>query len=360
MNVKKLSKEIKSLKYKKVEILTRTLLSLIVAFAFLLVFFFCGGIEYFSNSNIVKSSSASEMEVHFIDVGQGDATLIRFPNDKLMLIDTGESYESDSLLTYLTEFLNFNNLNSIEYLVLTHADADHVGGTSEVVNNFNVGIVYRPKCFSKSEIGLYPELDYEIVDTNIYDDAISSIFNKGIEMTFSESGIEFSEGGANIKFLSPSKDSYSSSNNYSAVIKIEYEGKSFLFTGDCESEAENEMIDNFYAELDIDVLKVSHHGSKSATGEEFLKATTPVIACISVGEDNQYDLPDSEVINLLKNYNCQIVTTSESGSFAVAITNGELDVFYIISPSVDFTIVISVCGVLLILIWGIKVNKKKN
>ena len=213
MNVKKLSKEIKSLKYKKVEILTRTLLSLIVAFAFLLVFFFCGGIEYFSNSNIVKSSSASEMEVHFIDVGQGDATLIRFPNDKLMLIDTGENYESDNLISYLNGFLNFHDLNSIDYLVLTHADADHVGGTSEVINNFNVGIVYRPKCFSKSEIGLYPELDYEIVDTNIYDDAISSIFNSGIEMIFSESGIEFSEGGADIKFLSPSKDSYSSSNN---------------------------------------------------------------------------------------------------------------------------------------------------
>ena len=360
MKLKNLSNKVKVIKQNKIDFLVRTILTLFIVLVFLVLYFCCGGKEYFAKTNIVTSCNDSDLEVHFIDVGQGDATLIRFPNDKTMLIDTGESYESDNLIFYLKNFLSFNNISTIDYLVLTHQDADHVGGTSEVLNNFNVGIVYRPKCFSISEKEMYPNLSYKVVETKIYEDAISSIYQNNVDMVFNESGIEFFEGDASIVFLSPSQDNYSNSNNYSAVIKIECKGKTFLFTGDSEQEIEEELMNKIYQDLDIDVLKVSHHGSKTATSEEFLVATTPIYACISVGEDNSYNLPNQEVLDLLKKANCEILMTKDCGSFAIAVSNGNLGVYFINLPQVDFTIVIAVCGLCIILIWGIKIKKRKS
>lgn len=358
MKVKNIKKNVNYIKNNKVPILIRAILSAIVVLAFLLIFFLFDGLTYFIPPSIVTESKDCDLEVNFIDIGQGDASLIRFPNDKLMLIDTGDSPEQNTLVNYLDEYLELHKLNKIDYLVLTHPDADHVGGAQAVAENFDVVVVYRPKYFSASEEGMYQN-SYKVSTSQTYDKALTALYDNQVEMYFSESGISFNDGGANVEFLAPISESYSNTNNYSAVIKISYQGKSFLFTGDAESLVEQELLDSG-ADLDIDVLKVSHHGSSSGTSQEFLQATTPSFACISVGKDNSYGHPSAEVVNRLNDCNCTILTTSNNGSFAIGLTGGSLQTFFVSTSPIDFTIVLVVAGVLLILIWGIKLPKSKK
>lgn len=358
MNAKDIKKNINYVKNNKVQILVRAVLSAIVVLTFLLVFFLFDGLTFFIPPTVVTESKDCDLEVNFIDIGQGDASLVRFPNDKLMLIDTGDSSESDSLVSYIDEYLSLHNLNKIDYLVLTHPDADHVGGTKALAENFEIEIAYRPKYFSASEEGLYQN-DYKVSSSQTYDNAISSLYSNQVVINFSESGISFNEGGAEVEFLAPISESYSNTNNYSAVLKISYEGKSFLFTGDAESLVERELIASG-ADLDVDVLKVSHHGSSSGTSQEFLDLITPLYACISVGADNSYGHPDSDVLNRLTASGSEVYMTSASGSFAIGLTSGNLEVYFVSTSPIDFTIVIVVAGVLLILIWGIKLPKSKK
>ena len=355
----KISKAVESVKKNQIQIFTRILLTLFVAIAFLLIFFLFDGPVCFRYPSIVTSASESEMEVHFIDVGQGDATLIRFPNEKIMLIDTGESYESDELITYVEQFMSLCNHYVIDYLVLTHPDADHVGGTRDIVENFEIELAFRPKILSQTESKQYPNSTFAVSQTATYENAISALTENSVEMIYSESGISINEGGAQIEFLSPTEESYSATNNYSAVIKVECDGKSFLFTGDSEALVERELLSSG-EDLDVDVLKVSHHGSKSATTEEFLLATTPAYACISVGMDNQYELPNNDVISRIKAAGAQIIMTKDVGSFALSVDDGYLTVNYLNEIGIDFTVIILVAGVLLILIWGIKLPKSKT
>lgn len=358
MKVKEIKKNINYVKNNKVQILVRTVLSAIVVLAFLLIFFLFDGLTFFIPPKIVTESKACDLEVNFIDVGQGDASLIRFPNDKLMLIDTGYGSESDKLISYLDEYLSLHNLTKINYLVLTHPDADHVGGTKALNDSFEIEIAYRPKYFSASEEGLYQN-SYKISSSQTYDKAISALYSKKVEMNFSESGISFNEGGAEVQFLAPISESYSNTNNYSAVIKISYQDKSFLFTGDAESLVERELISSG-VNLDIDVLKVSHHGSSSGTSQQFLEATTPSISCISVGADNSHKHPDGDVVNRLISSGSEVYMTSTSGSFAVGLTSGQLKVYFVSTSPIDFSIVLVIAGVTLILIWGIKFPKSKK
>ena len=355
------SKNIKNyIKQNKMQLLFRAVLSLFVIFTFLLVFFLCDGISYFKYRDIVTECSNNELEVHYIDVGQGDATLIKFPNEKTMLIDTGEDSESDKLINYISKFLNLHSINSLDYLVLTHPDSDHVGGTKTLTENFNIGLVFRPKCLSVSESMIDSDSSFNVFDTASYEEAISSLYDNQIEMKYSQSVISFYEGNVLIEFLSPTKDNYSNSNNYSAVIKMSYNDKSFLFTGDAEIEVENELVDLYGSELDVDVLKVSHHGSKSASSENFINLVSPTFACVSVGVDNQYNLPNQDVLDRLNNVGSEIITTSQNGSFAISVNQNILQIHYLTNYAVDFSILIVVFGVIIVVIWGIKLPKSKK
>lgn len=360
MKVKSIKKKMSYVKNNKIQVLFRTALSLFVILGFLLVFFLCDGILYFSPQVVVDSCKGSEMEVHFIDIGQGDASLIKFPNDKIMLIDTGESSQSEMLVNYLNKFLKLNNIEKIDYLVLTHPDADHVGGTKELTLNFGIGLAFRPKYLSVSESMMDLDSPYKVFETATYEETISSLYESQIEMKYSQSGISFNEGGAKIEFLGPIEENYSSSNNYSAVIKISYGSKSFLFMGDAEVQVENELIENYGNLLDVDVLKVSHHGSDTASSDNFLKIVTPSYSCISVAKDNKYDLPNNSVVERLKSYGSEVIMTSEKSSFAIALNENLLSVHFLQTSDVDFSIILAVCGVAITLIWGIKLPKSNS
>ncbi len=254
--------------------------------------------------NVVSNNNA--LLVHFVSVGQGDAIAMNLPNDKIMLIDAGPISANTTLTNYLQDnVLHSKRNNYIDYLVITHPDQDHFGGAMRIIENFTVGTIYLPKQENTTENG-YPELE-------------EYIKNKQITTKVIENGINLSQNGVEIKFFGPFGDVISS-NERCPVIKLTYKRKSFLFTGDIDETIEKDLIAKFGEQLDCDVLKVAHHGSKTSSCLEFLQVATPDYAVISCGI-NGYGHPTDEAINNLKSVGATILRTDIQGNVLFALSN---------------------------------------
>lgn len=240
---------------------------------------------------------SGKTEIHFIDVGEGDCIAIKFDNDEVMLIDSGiESYYK-KLVSYLDNIV-LQGRNKIDYLVLTHIDADHSGNLNAIINRYDVEVFYRPPVKATCEGGSYDE-------TNIvFDKIISNSISKNITMVNNESGLSLQVSNCKLEWLSPinvEDKADVSSNNYSAVIKLIDQEKTALFTGDIDINVENELLNIYGNNIDVDILKVAHHGSSSSTSQQFLDTITPDYAFISVGE-NSYGHPSTDVYERIARY----------------------------------------------------------
>lgn len=351
-----MKKEIKKLKKKEIkiksDILVRSSLTVLFTAIFLVIFFACGGLLYFYNVVIVDKFQGYDFQVHFIDVGQGDSILVKFPNDQTMLIDAGDASEGANVASYVNNFLKSEGLTNLDYMVLTHPDADHIGGAIEVLEKVDVATVYRPKVYTLEEAADMPSENIMISETQTYANVISLIAEKRCNVIYSEQGIELNLGGCHVEFLSPISSYYSSTNNISAVIMMTYQTKKFLFTGDADDALEEELILQYGDYLKADVLKVAHHGSSSSSTEEFLKFVKPEYAIFCVAQNR--DLPSVEVLNRFHDIGSQILTTSSNGSIAVTIEND--GIIYAITPipNMDIALLISIYVILLIFSWGIR------
>ena len=239
------------------------------------------------------SKSNNLLQVHFIDIGQGDATLLEYNNINL-LIDSGPNSSEEKLLKYL----ELNNINKIDYLIATHPHEDHIGNMDAILKNIEVENFLAPKSIYETE-DFYNMLK-EIKNNNLKID----ILRKGSNQITIDSNID-------IEILSPSKENYENTNNFSPIIKLTHQNNSFLFTGDAEIEAEREVMN---LNIDIDVLKVGHHGSSSSSSTEFLNATTPKISVISCGIQNQFSHPHKQTLESLNDINSKIYRTDEDGT----------------------------------------------
>ena len=236
------------------------------------------------------------MRVHFIDVGQGDCSFIELGNGQTMLIDAGNPEDGDDIVEYIKDL----QYGDIDYVVATHPHDDHIGGMAEVLKTFPVEKMYMPNAVHTS---------YS------FENLLNVIDEKDIDLKVAKTGTSIlSSGPIDIDILSPVQEEYSEMNNYSAVVRIIYGESSFLFTGDAEKIVESEILDS---EIDVDVLKVGHHGSNSSSSEVFINATTPQIAVISCGQDNIYGHPDYEVLSLLNENDVKIYRTDEAGTIRV-------------------------------------------
>ena len=239
-----------------------------------------GCANYFSDTGyITKEIKKNNISIYFLDVGQGDSILV----DNKMLIDCGNNDKGDVVVN----FLNKNNISSLDYLVITHTDADHIGGCDYVLDNIAVKKVM---------------MDGQIRDTKSYLDVIKRIDNEEKIITkendrFGFDDIEFKVLSSNILSEDP--------NQNSIVLRMDYGKFSALFTGDCDRECERRLLDK---NIDVDVLKVAHHCSRYGTGKEFLDKVTPDIAVIEVG-DNTYGHPTGECLGNLKEKNIKIYRT---------------------------------------------------
>ena len=242
------------------------------------------------------------LEVHYIDVGQGDATLIKC-GSHAMLIDGGNNNKGTTVQLYLKK----QGVESLDYVIGTHPDADHIGGLDVIVYKYNCDTVIMP--------------DYE-KDTKTYQELVDVIHDKNMKITYPVVGEQYALGEAKFTIIAPNSNSYGgNANDYSVAILLEYGKNRFLFTGDAEEASEAEMLTNGI-DISADVYKVAHHGSRSASTQEFLNAVHPKYAVISCGEGNSYGHPHAEVLNRLRSMGVEVLRTDEQGSI-IASSDGE-------------------------------------
>lgn len=248
------------------------------------------------------SKPEGTLEVHYIDVGQGDATLIKC-GSHAMLIDGGNNNKGTTVQLYLKK----QGVESLDYVIGTHPDADHIGGLDVIVYKYNCDTVIMP--------------DYE-KDTKTYQELVDVIHDKNMKITYPVVGEQYALGEAKFTIIAPNSNSYGgNANDYSVAILLEYGKNCFLFTGDAEEASEAEMLMNGI-DISADVYKVAHHGSRSASTQEFLNAVHPKYAVISCGEGNSYGHPHAEVLNRLRSMGVEVFRTDEQGSI-IASSDGE-------------------------------------
>lgn len=248
------------------------------------------------------SKPEGTLEVHYIDVGQGDATLIKC-GSHAMLIDGGNNNKGTTVQLYLKK----QGVESLDYVIGTHPDADHIGGLDVIVYKYNCDTVIMP--------------DYE-KDTKTYQELVDVIHDKNMKITYPVVGEQYALGEAKFTIIAPNSNSYGgNANDYSVAILLEYGKNRFLFTGDAEETSEAEMLTNGI-DISADVYKVAHHGSRSASTQEFLNAVHPKYAVISCGEGNIYGHPHAEVLNRLRSMGVEVFRTDEQGSI-IASSDGE-------------------------------------
>ena len=248
--------------------------------------------------------SNSEMRVHYIDVWQGDSIFIELPNRKCVLIDAGERDYAGRVIS-LIDGLGYTK---IDYLIATHPHSDHIGGMQRVVQNFKIGKVYMPDA---------------VTDTSTFINFLEALDDNGVSVTVAKAGVKMNVcEGVFAEFVAP-VTIVDDLNNVSAVLKLQYNQKTFLFTGDAEI-LEEETIT---ADIDCDVLKVGHHGSYTSSGNTFLKKCTPDIAIISCGKGNDYGHPHDAAINRLNKAGVdKIYRTDVSGTVTVSTDGSDISV----------------------------------
>ena len=260
-----------------------------------------------STSSVTHSSGElGEVEYHFIDVGQGDATLIRTPEGDI-LIDAGENSAEEDLKTYL----DLCGVDVLYYAIFTHPDSDHIGGADMVLEEYEVLNVIKP--------------DFEKT-TKVYKAMMDAIAAEGCKVYNALPGETYSLGEFDMFVFGPDpKNKELDSNNSSIVIKATWGKTTAMLTGDAEKPAEESILRTYSgAELGSMLLKMGHHGSRTSSTEAWLEAVRPTIAIISCGRDNSYGHPHAEALARIKPYVGEnIYRTDLLGSF-IFITDGEV------------------------------------
>jgi beta-lactamase superfamily II metal-dependent hydrolase len=286
--------------------------------------------------------SGKELQVHMLDVGQGDSILIISPEGKSVLIDAGDTGRGKIVLDALQRY----NVNQLDYFIATHAHADHIGGADEVINATKVlnvidsGVV--PPSRSSSDNGnknAKPKTGktVELPTTKSYLDFLEAVKKNGSNYVHAEPDTKYDlGGGAVLTVLAPiqpffTKDQLRSGGNEpnanSVVVRLDYGDFSMLFTGDAEAQTEERMM-NKGENVSAKVLKVGHHGSKYASSENFLKSVKPEIALISDAENNRYGHPSQAALDRLKAIGAKLYRTDLQGEITIKTTgkteNGKL------------------------------------
>lgn len=257
----------------------------------------------FQTESSDESSTSTTMRVHYIDTGESDSILIE-SGGHYMLIDAGDVDDKATVVNYLKD----QKVEKLDYLILTHPHADHIGAASEVINTFSIGKIMMS---SKTN------------NTKVYETLLDTIANKNLKITKPVVGGSHTIGNATFTILAPNSMDYGSNlNNYSISLRLVNGQNSFLFIGDCETEAISDILANQQT-LDSDVLLCGHHGSKTSTTSDFLKAVTPTYAVISVGE-NSYGHPSESTLSLLKKNNIKTYRTDENGTIVATSTGSKI------------------------------------
>lgn len=242
---------------------------------------------------------AAEMQVHFIDVEQGDATLITCDGEA-MLIDTGDNTKGTKIQAYMSK----QGIRKLKYLILTHPDADHIGAADVIITKFDIDQVFMS--------------DYT-KDNQSYREVIQALDDRNYKWSVPKVGNTYTLGSAFFTIIAPNKE-YSDPNNSSIGLIVENGKSRFLFTGDAQEEAEKDILANGIS-IECDVYKAGHHGSNTSNTKEFLEAANPDFVVISCAEGNSYGHPHAEPMNHFRSMGMKVFRTDEQGVI-VAVSDG--------------------------------------
>jgi len=248
------------------------------------------------------------LEIHYIDIGQGDSTLIKC-GGHAMLIDAGENDKGTEVQAYLES----QNVTKLDYFICTHPDSDHEGGADVIIYKFDCGKVFMP--------------DYNKT-TKTHRDVIAAMDSKNYSFEEPIVGHKYSLGDAEFTIIAPN-GTYKSANNSSIGIILKFGNNKFLFTGDAEEEAESDIVDNGI-DIDCDIYQVGHHGSRSSSSEKLLNAASPAYAVISCGAGNDYGHPHAATMNEFRMRGIKVFRTDLQGTI-VATSDGS-NVTFNMSP----------------------------
>lgn len=321
--------------------------------------------EYNGQTNVEVISEAKDkgaLNVHFLDVGQGDACIVELPDYKKVLIDCadGKTEHTNTVLDYIDDNIKTREGNTIEkfdYVILTHSDSDHCGSMADVLERYPAENFYRPNVAANyhnkktKETYVDPAIDkmkgnYVTKDTLAYMKAIDAGCRNAEKVYINSVDLDPIEGDVDgdgevdysLSFYGPKSPSYSDWNNYSPIMILEFEKKRFALTGDCEKDGEKEFVDAvkdgkgkfaiFDDEFTVDVIKAGHHGSRTSTSSAFIEAVTTkenienVLMIISCGFGNSYKHPHAEKLEQfradgIKDEN--VLRTDQNGTIVLSV-----------------------------------------
>ena len=252
---------------------------------------------------VSSTSTSSNLEAYFIDVGQADSILIK-NNNEAMLIDAGNNEDGEDVVKFIKE----KGINKLNYVVGTHPHEDHIGGLDDVINSdMEIENILMPKVQT---------------NTKTFEDVLDAISNKGLKITEPKKGDTFQIGEASCEIMTDSIINEKNLNLSSITIRLQFGNNSMLLMGD--SEVENEKTRTWSK---TDVLKVGHHGSLTSSSEEFLNEVQPQYAIIMVGKNNSYKLPKQEILDRLNKRNIKIHRTDEEGTIELIMNGNEILIY---------------------------------
>ena len=262
---------------------------------------------------VYEVSQPPFLEVNFFDVGQGDAIFIVTPKNHQILIDGGPN---STILEKLAKEMPFWD-RSLDLIILSHPEADHLSGLIEVLKRYRVDNI------------LWTGV---VRNTSQYKEWLKLVEAKATNVFIAKEGQRLKAGSLVLDILHPFENlagkELENSNDTSIVNRLVFGQNSFLFTGDITKSVEKELItrsDSFkLATLDSDILKVAHHGSKTSLAEEFIEKVSPEIAVIQVGKDNRYGHPHQEVLETLERYGITILRTDRDGDIKIVSDGGKI------------------------------------
>lgn len=279
------------------------------AIGFMLLFmlvFFMGDFSWISEDNseicenaVYAEEERSNLTVHFLDVGQGDATLF-ICDGEAMLLDTGGTASGTEIQLYLMK----NGVEKLKYLILTHPDEEHIGGADVIITKYDIDNVFMPS--------------YE-KDTKAYKELTGALEYRWYSWSTPAVGSTYTLGNAVFTIIAPNR-SYAEANDSSIGILLTHGNNKFLFTGDAEEEAEIDLVNNGI-NLDCNVYKAGHHGSKTSSSLALLTASTPEYVVVSCGENNNYGHPHAESMNNFRSLGMKLFRTDEQGTI-ITVSDG--------------------------------------
>lgn len=257
-------------------------------------------------SSFFINLNSNKLEINFVAVGQGDGIFIQFPGSENMLIDTGPPGTEGRNIEYnIIAYLNYLGVKKIDYFLVSHFDADHVGGIQHLFKRKKVKNALIPPFKEK---------------TSFHSFLNQKIKEKQVKTNYLTAGMVFKIGDCEFEILNPEANQiHSDRNENSIVFLLTYKNNSFLFTGDLSQVGENRIVKK-YNLAHVDVLKAGHHGSKTSSGQKLLKQIQPDLAIISVGRNN-FGHPAPVVLNRFKKNSIKYLRTDQSGLIKI-ISNG--------------------------------------